>query len=59
MVEIDLGKVVGNDGSGGQMEIDAELSDVSTNPVQNKVVKKAIDEIKALVGEAETILREV
>lgn len=28
-----------------KIEIDAELSDISENPVQNKVVKKAIDDI--------------
>lgn len=59
MIEIDLGKVVGNDGSGTEIVIDSELSDTSENPVQNKVIKSAIDELKALIGQAETILKEV
>lgn len=59
MVEIDLGKVVGNDGSGTEIVIDSELSDTSENPVQNKVIKSTIDELKALIGQAETILKEV
>lgn len=59
MTEIDLGKVVGSDGSGAEIVIDSELSDASENPVQNKVIKSAIDELKALIEQAETILKEV
>lgn len=33
----------GGGGSGADIDIDAQLSSTSTNPVQNKVVKAAID----------------
>lgn len=33
----------GSGGSGGEITIDAEMSDTSENPVQNKVVKSYID----------------
>lgn len=35
--------VVGGGGAGGTIDIDGSLSDTSTNPVQNKVLKAAID----------------
>ena len=59
VTELDLGLVTGESGSGTEIEIDAELSDSSTNPVQNKVIKSAIDEIEMLIGQVETILKEV
>lgn len=37
----------GKDGADGGVTVDAELSDTSTNPVQNKVVKSAIDTVAA------------
>ena len=55
--EVDLGRVVGYGGSGTEMEIDSELSDSSVNPVQNKVVKAAIDDLKLLISQAEIILK--
>ena len=33
----------GSGGSGGSITVDSELSDTSTNPVQNRVVKSALD----------------
>ena len=33
----------GTGGSGGTVTVDSELSDTSTNPVQNKVIKAALD----------------
>lgn len=39
----------GRDGKDGGITIDDELSDTSTNPVQNKVVKTAIDAVTASV----------
>ena len=33
----------GEDGEGSSITVDSALSDSSTNPVQNKVVKKALD----------------
>lgn len=33
----------GNPGADGGVTVDAELSDTSTNPVQNKVIKEALD----------------
>lgn len=37
-------------GSGGSVTVDSELSDTSTNPVQNKVIKKYIDDIIAQIN---------
>lgn len=39
----------GKDGADGGVTVDAELSDTSTNPVQNKVVKSAIDSVTASI----------
>ena len=39
----------GKDGADGGVTVDAELSDTSTNPVQNKVVKTAIDTVTASI----------
>ena len=33
----------GSGGSGGSITVDSALSDTSTNPVQNKVIKSALD----------------
>ena len=42
-------------GSGGSITVDAAMSATSTNPVQNKVVKKYIDD---LMGKANTLMGE-
>lgn len=39
----------GKDGKDGGVTVDAELSDTSTNPIQNKVVKTAIDTVTASI----------
>lgn len=39
----------GKDGKDGGITVDAALSDTSINPVQNKVVKAAIDSVAASV----------
>lgn len=39
----------GNPGADGGVTVDAELSSTSTNPVQNKVVKTAIDTVTASI----------
>lgn len=39
----------GNPGADGGVTVDAELSDTSTNPIQNKVVKTAIDTVTASI----------
>lgn len=36
-------------GSGSSVTVDSALSATSTNPVQNKVVKKAIDDVKSQI----------
>lgn len=41
--DIALIKALGGGGSGGSITVDSELSDTSTNPVQNKVIKSALD----------------
>ena len=43
--DIALIKALGGGGSGGSVTVDSELSDTSTNPVQNKVIKSALDAI--------------
>ena len=43
----------GKDGADGGVTVDAELSDTSKNPVQNKVVKAALDN-RAVLDEANT-----
>lgn len=43
----------GNDGADGGVNVDDALSDTSTNPVQNKVVKKALDN-RAVLDERNT-----
>ena len=37
----------GQDGTGATVTVDSELSDTSTNPVQNKVIKAALDNVQA------------
>lgn len=37
----------GQDGTGAAVTVDNELSDTSTNPVQNKVIKAALDNVQA------------
>lgn len=39
----------GKDGADGGVTVDAELSDTSTNPIQNKAVKTAIDTVTASI----------
>ena len=39
----------GNPGADGGVTVDAELSDTSTNPIQNKAVKSAIDAVTASI----------
>lgn len=39
----------GKDGKDGGVTVDAELSDTSTNPIQNKAVKTAIDTVTASI----------
>ena len=41
--DIALIKALGGGGSGGSIIVDSELSATSTNPVQNKVIKSALD----------------
>ena len=41
--DIALIKALGGGGSGGSITVDSELSATSTNPVQNKVIKSALD----------------
>lgn len=36
----------GQDGTGAEVTVDSELSDTSTNPVQNKVIKAALDNVQ-------------
>ena len=37
----------GQDGTGAVVTVDSELSETSTNPVQNKVIKAALDNVQA------------
>ena len=39
----------GKDGKDGGVTVDAELSDTSTNPIQNKAVKEAIDAVTTAI----------
>ena len=43
--DIALIKALGRGGSGGSITVDSELSDTSTNPVQNKVIKSTLDKL--------------
>lgn len=43
--DIALIKALGGGGSGSSITVDSELSDTSTNPVQNKVIKSALDSL--------------
>ena len=43
--DIALSKALGRGGSGGSITVASELSDTSTNPVQNKVIKSALDKL--------------
>lgn len=43
--DIALIKALGRGGSGGSITVDSELSDTSENPVQNKVIKSALDKL--------------
>ena len=42
-IEIALIKKIGE--NGGSITVDSALSDTSTNPVQNKVIKSALDSL--------------
>lgn len=58
MPDYDLGKVVGEDGSDAQVTIDSSLSSTSTNPVQNKVIKNALDG-KQGISTLETAIKQI
>ena len=47
--DIALIKAIGGGGSGGSITVDSELSDTSTNPVQNKVIKSALDALSGVL----------
>ena len=48
--DIALIKALGGGGSGSSITVDSELSDTSTNPVQNQVVKSALDNLETAMG---------
>lgn len=50
--DIALIKALGGGGSGGSVKVDSALSATSTNPVQNKVIKSALDALKTYVDSA-------
>ena len=54
--DIALIKALGGGGSGGSVTVDSELSDTSTNPVQNRVVKSALDAFSEEIGNIEVLL---
>lgn len=45
----------GGNGGGTSIEVDSELSLTSTNPVQNKVIKKKIDDMEYTVAQTYTV----
>lgn len=53
---LDLINSGGNVGGGSNITVDSELSDTSTNPVQNKVVTQAIGDVKTTVGNIDSLL---
>ena len=54
--DIALIKALGGGVSGGSVTVDSELSDTSTNPVQNRVVKSALDAFSEEIGNIEALL---
>ena len=48
--------VEGGGGGGGSVTVDAALSSTSTNPVQNKVVYAAIQEINTALSGVDTLI---
>ena len=54
--DIALIKALGGGVSGGSVTADSELSDTSTNPVQNRVVKSALDALSEEIGNIEALL---
>ena len=54
-----MGKLVKNGIDYTNGTVDNVLSDTSKNPVQNKVVKKALDDIITTIGNINTVLEEV
>lgn len=47
--DIALIKAIGGGGSGGSITVDSALSDTSTNPVQNRVIKSELDALERFV----------
>lgn len=43
-------------GGGGDIDIDDSLSPISVNPVQNKVITKALQEMQAEISDLETVV---
>lgn len=58
MPDYDLGKVVGEDGSDATVTVDSAISSTSTNPVQNKVIKNALDG-KQGISTLETAIKQI
>lgn len=58
MPDYDLGKVEGEDGSDATVTVDSNLSSTSTNPVQNKVIKSALDG-KQGISTLETAIKQI
>ena len=50
--ETEIDNIVSGLGGSGSIEVDPELNDYSTNPVQNKIVNAAISNLNSLVGDA-------
>ena len=48
-IDVALIKKIG--GTGGSVTVDSELSDTSENPVQNKVIKSALDSLSAEISD--------
>lgn len=49
----------GSGGGGGSITVDSELSETSTNPLQNRVTTAAINEIKSEIGDINIVLESV
>lgn len=49
--ETEIDNIVSGLGGSGSIEVDQELNDYSTNPVQNKIVNAAISNLNSLVGD--------
>ena len=52
--DIALIKALGGGGSGGSITVDSALSGTSTNPVQNKVIKSALDSLSYEIANLQT-----